>query len=97
MMTLGRREKCLRKRSGKGSFTGVGCAPDAKPAPPGAAGSVVDQTRLKPCRKRPFRLHNELEPELKTEIPDNTEIDRELKQKSKNDWNPLEEGYRAKS
>ena len=70
MMTLGRREKCLRKRSGKGSFTGVGCAPDAKPAPPGAAGSIVDQTRLKPCWKSPFGLHNELEPEVKMEIPD---------------------------
>ncbi len=52
-----------------GSFTGVGRAPDAKPAPPGAAGSIVDQTRLKPCWKRPFGLHNELEPEVKMEIP----------------------------
>jgi hypothetical protein len=54
MMTLGRREKCLRKRSEKGSFPGVACPRDAKPAPPGAAGKAVDQNRLKPCIGRPF-------------------------------------------
>jgi hypothetical protein len=42
MMTLGRREKCLRKRSEKESFSGVAYTTDAKPAPPGAAGEAVD-------------------------------------------------------
>ncbi len=40
--TLGRREKCLRKRSRKESFPGVAWTRDAKPAPPGTAGSTVD-------------------------------------------------------
>jgi hypothetical protein len=30
-------------RPGKGSFPGVTCSPDAKPAPFGAAGKTVDQ------------------------------------------------------
>ena len=30
---------------------------------------IVDQTRLNPCWERPFGLHNELEPEVKMEIP----------------------------
>ena len=71
MTTLEQREECLRNHSENGPFPGVGCAPDAKPAPPGAAGSIVDQTRLKPCWKRPFGLHNELEPEVNMEIPGN--------------------------
>lgn len=29
----------------------------------------MDQNRLKACWKRPFGLHNELEPEVKMEIP----------------------------
>ena len=36
MMTLGRREKCLQKRSGKRPLPGVGCPPGAKRAFPGA-------------------------------------------------------------
>ena len=51
MTTLEQREECLRKRSEKGPFPGVGCPPDAKPASPGAAGKAVDQNRLKPCRE----------------------------------------------
>ena len=33
---------------------------------------IVDQTRLNPCWERPFGLHNELEPEVKMEIPAKT-------------------------
>ncbi len=29
----------------------------------------MDQKRLNPCRGRPFGLYNELEPEVKKEIP----------------------------
>src|SRR5271167_4209005 len=69
MTTLGRRAKCLPKRSEKGSFPAVAWAPDANPASPGAAGNTVDQNRLKPCWGRPLGLHTELESESKTEIP----------------------------
>jgi hypothetical protein len=61
MTTLWRREKCLRKRSKKGSFSGVGCPRDAKPAPPGAAGNTVDRNRAKPCGGRLFGLFGELQ------------------------------------
>jgi hypothetical protein len=59
MTTLRRREKCLRNRSEKGSFPGVACQPEAKPAPPGVAGNTVDQNRAKLCRGRLFGLYRE--------------------------------------
>ncbi len=70
MLVLGQRERCLRKRSGKGSFTGVGCTRDAKPAPPDAPGSIVDQKRLKPCCERPLIYQASRNRRGKTEIPD---------------------------
>ena len=69
MTTLGWREKCLRKRSEKGSFPGVACPPDAKPAPPGTAGNTVDQNRLNPCRARPLGVYGELESESQNGNP----------------------------
>ena len=69
MMTLGRREQCLRKHSGKGSFRGIAYTPDAKLAPPATADSIVDQNRLKPRRGRPLGLQGELKSEGKMEIP----------------------------
>ncbi len=62
MTTLRRREQCLRNRA-KGSFQGVACPPEAKPAPPGVAGNTVDQNRAKPCRGKLFGLYDELESE----------------------------------
>jgi hypothetical protein len=43
---------------GKGSFRGVACSPEAKPAPSGANGNTVDRYRLKPLQRgvvRPIR------------------------------------------
>jgi hypothetical protein len=37
MITLGRREKCVRNRVEKEAFPDVACPPDAKPAPSAAA------------------------------------------------------------
>jgi hypothetical protein len=41
------REKCLRNRLDKRHFWGLAWPRDAKPAPPGAAGSTVGQNRAK--------------------------------------------------
>src|SRR5216683_1756111 len=57
MTTLGRREKCLRNRSGKGHLRALRAHQMRKPAPPGAAGNSVDQNRLKPCRERSSGLY----------------------------------------
>jgi hypothetical protein len=48
---------------GKGSFRGVACPPEAKPAPSGTAGKTVDQYRLKPLQREMVRLIRELESE----------------------------------
>jgi hypothetical protein len=69
MMTLGRREKCLRKRSGKGHLRALGARRRRNRPLPAPLVAFMDQTRLKPCWKRPLGLHNELEPEVKMEIP----------------------------
>jgi hypothetical protein len=50
MTALVWRGKCLRMRPGKGSFPGVACSPDAKPAPSGAAARTGDPNRLKSGR-----------------------------------------------
>jgi hypothetical protein len=57
--------KALGKRVFPGRCVGAG----REPASPGAAGSTLDQKRLKPCWGRPLGLHGELESESKTEIP----------------------------
>ncbi len=67
--TLGRREKCLRKRSEKGSFPGVACPPDAEPPPSGAAQTLWTKTGLRPCRARLFGLQSELESESQNGNP----------------------------
>ena len=54
---------------GPTAFPGVAWPRDAKPTPPGAAGSTADQNRIKPHRARPFGLRGELKSESKKEIP----------------------------
>ena len=63
MTALVWRGKCLRMRPGKGSFRGVACSPEAKPAPSGTAGNTVDQYRLKPLLREDVRPIRELESE----------------------------------
>jgi hypothetical protein len=55
--------KCLWMRSGRGSFRGVACSPEAKPAPSGTAGNTVDQYRLKPLHREVGRPIQQLESE----------------------------------
>ena len=52
-------------RPGKGSFRGVACSPEAKPAPSGADGNTVDQYRLKPLQEAIVRPIRESEAESK--------------------------------
>src|SRR5271167_5122021 len=54
---------------GKRVSPGVACPPDAKPAPPGAAGNPVDQHRLKTCTERSYGLYKSWNLRVKTEIP----------------------------
>ncbi len=61
MMTLRRRERCIRSRAKKGPFHGVACPPGAKPVPPGVARNSVNRNRAKACRRRLFGLYRELE------------------------------------
>jgi hypothetical protein len=63
MTVLVWRGKCLPMRPGKGSFPGVTCSPEAKPAPFGAAGRTVDQYRAKPLQREVVRPIRELEQE----------------------------------
>ena len=70
------RGKCLPMRPGKGSFPGVTCSPEAKPAPFGAAGKTVDQYRRSPCRERSSGLYASWNRRVKTEIPVKTIIER---------------------
>ena len=46
---------------GKGSFPGVACSPEAKPVPSGAAGNTVGQDGVKPCKRKPFDVANQLD------------------------------------
>jgi hypothetical protein len=57
------RGKCLPMRPWKGSFPGVTCSPEAKPALFGAAGSTVDQYRAKPLQREVVQSICELEQE----------------------------------
>jgi hypothetical protein len=63
MTALVWRGKCLRMHPGKGSFRGVACSPEAKPAPSGAAERTMDPNRLKPLQKEVVRPIRELEAE----------------------------------
>jgi hypothetical protein len=49
----------------KGSFRGVACSPEAKPAPSGANGNTVDRYRLKPLQEAIVRPIRESEAESK--------------------------------
>jgi len=55
MTALVWRGKCLQMRPGRGSFRGVACWPEAKPASSGAAGNTADQYRLKPLQREVVR------------------------------------------
>jgi hypothetical protein len=72
MTTLGRRRKCLRNRSEQGHVRALRADQMRNRPLPGAPGNTVDQTRLKPCRPRPFGLHRELDRRVKKEIPAHT-------------------------
>ncbi len=63
MTVLVSRAKCLGMRPEKGSFRGVACSPEAKPASSGAAGNTVDQYRLKPLQRAVVRPIWELKSE----------------------------------
>ena len=54
---------------GKGSFRGVECSPEAKPAPSGANGNTVDRYRLKPLQQAVVRPTRELEAEIQNGNP----------------------------
>ncbi len=69
MTTLGRREKCLRNRWGKGFLLAWRAHQMRNRSLPGAAGSTVDQNRAKTCRPRLFGLYRELESERKNGNP----------------------------
>lgn len=65
-MTKPRTQGDVRSESiRKNNIFAVGSPPDAKSGTPDAAANTVDQTRLKPCRGRPFGLQAELESESK--------------------------------
>src|SRR5208283_1277740 len=66
----GAQEKVSAEPFGKRVSPGVACPPDAKPAPPGAAGNPVDQHRLKTCTERSYGLYKSWNLRVKTEIPD---------------------------
>src|SRR5208283_4175841 len=65
----GAQEKVSAEPFGKRVSPGVACPPDAKPAPPGAAGNPVDQHRLKTCTERSYGLYKSWNLRVKTEIP----------------------------
>ena len=69
------REKCLRNRLDKRHFRGLAWPQDAKPAPPGAAGSTVAKTGLNLAGGGRLVYRAELEPESKKEIPAKLEFD----------------------
>jgi hypothetical protein len=69
MTALVWRGECLRIRPGKGSFRGVACSPEAKPAPSGAAVNTIDQYRLKPLQREVVRPNGDWNRRVKTEIP----------------------------
>src|SRR5208283_2473893 len=68
----GAQEKVSAEPFGKRVSPGVACPPDAKPAPPGAAGNPVDQHRLKTCTERSYGLYKSWNLRVKTEIPVNS-------------------------
>ena len=69
MTTLGRREKCLRNRSEKGHLPALRCPPEAKPAPPGAAGNTVDRKPAKTLQREVVQPIRELESESQNGNP----------------------------
>jgi len=69
MTALVWRGKCLRMRPGKGSFPGVVCSQEAKPAPSGAAARTGDPNRLKPLQQAVVRPIQELEAESQNGNP----------------------------
>lgn len=69
MTALVWRGTCLRMRPGKGSFRGVACSAEAKPAPSGAAARTGDPNRLKPLQQAVVRPIRELEAESQNGNP----------------------------
>jgi len=69
MTALVWRGKCPQMRPGKGSFPGVACSPEAKPAPSGAAARIGDPNRLKPLQQAVVRPIRELEAESQNGNP----------------------------
>src|ERR1700730_16428484 len=69
MTALVWRGKCLRMRPGKGSFLGVACSREAKPAPSGAAARTGDPNRLEPLQQAGVRPIRELEAESQNGNP----------------------------
>jgi hypothetical protein len=65
----GRSERCVRNRSKKMHFRAWLAHQMRNPAHPGAAGNTVNQSRLKPCRRRPFGLSGELQSESQSGNP----------------------------
>ena len=69
MTTLGRREKCLRNRSGKGHLRALRAHQMRNRPLPAPLERPWTKPRLKPCQGMPFGLHDELESKTKMEIP----------------------------
>ena len=63
MTTLGRREKVSAEALRKGVIYGRWVRRTRNRPLPTPPGSIADQNRLNACWKRPFGLHDELEPE----------------------------------
>jgi len=67
---IARQIRFLDRKPGAAKSADAPCVPArCESGPPGAAGNVVDQNRLKPCRGRPFGLYGELESERQNGNP----------------------------
>jgi hypothetical protein len=61
--------KCLQMRPGKGSFPGVACSPEAKPATFRPAARTGDPNGLRPLQQAVVRPIRELEAESQSGNP----------------------------
>jgi hypothetical protein len=69
MTTLGRREKCLRNRSGKGHLRALRAHQMRNRPLPAPLETPWTQNRPNPCRGRPFGVCGELESESQNGNP----------------------------